>query len=173
MAQYSELEQTIASVLTEDANDAGAALQSIETRILEYWKKQFPHSGFAVRTGNLSGPYKTFSFYLAKDSSEAINKIIQNDPLSFSVGINENTDGTFAVKWYTSSFTKNPESKYLVYSTQKVGQRSSSSVDADKAVAIVAKGIDKFKTSLVQAVADGDLSVYHEKLPFNIVDKLK
>lgn len=91
------------------------------------WKSVFPNSAITVL--RFGGDY-TYVFRLAANQDEVPNRIIQNDPLSYSVHINK--AGTWS-EYHTSLLVK-PTTPNVVYSSVRFRRKTIKLVDEAKAV---------------------------------------
>lgn len=94
-------------------------------QIKDCFHQVFPNSMLIVRSGFGGGT--CFSLYLAKDLSEVPNRIIQNDPLSYSAWLKDTTWSEESVSLAIKS-----EEKHLAFGRAKLRSKTIKNVDKNK-----------------------------------------
>jgi len=94
--------------------------------VIDCWKQVFPNSAASART--IMGS-SGFRFYIAKDSSETVNKIMDNDPLMYSAFLK---DGEWA-EHLLYMFVK-PTTTNRVYSSVKMRKKTIKNVTEEELI---------------------------------------
>jgi hypothetical protein len=128
--------------------------------VINAWHEVFPNSLGTARSLLSDENEFCFAGYLVKDSSEAINKILNNDPLSYTVWFDDEGN---AQESRLNIITK-PDSKFMVYGSIKLRKKTIKAVDYDKLI----KRFNEIKAWL-----NDNADLYHEHHKELILSKIK
>jgi len=95
-------------------------------KVSETWQKVFPNSRVYIKNHCLG---EGFSCYctLAKDKSETIHNILENDPLNYSFSLYGND-----YEEYSSFIHIKPENQYLAYSSKRIRKKNIKNLTIEK-----------------------------------------
>jgi len=117
------------------------------------YKTYFKDSGIAIKdwTNFLGNKKESFTvkLFLAKDESEAINRLMDNDMFSISFNIEKLSDNNYFIEAYQKSYVLIPDNQYMYYSRKNLPFRRNSG-DRDK----ILKTFEKFVKTLKNGVIE-------------------
>lgn len=147
------------SVLTKD---------EINEITKQTFKKVFPKSSVYVSGASFGKDTVFITAYLAGKPEEAQNKIMHNDPLNFMLAIYLDTNTT---EYSRQSVTHNPNSKYLAFSSTKIGLRKFKFKDAKDFAKKLELAFKKTHATVEKLYNAGEMTVHGDK-PLDIKSKL-
>lgn len=125
-------------------------------KILEIWKKIFPHSLMIIRKASLS-EYYFYDGFLAENKTECSNGYLDNDMLNYRFEIDNNI-----YKEFCCSILTKPENNLYCYGRQKLRKKTIKNVTAEK--------LEKRFLQVKQLIIDNKDNL--KNVMFNINDKI-
>jgi hypothetical protein len=137
------------------------------------WHTYFPNSRISITNGAFGGEDFNVRCILSKDNSQLTSGIVDNDPLSFSLwvwdnskkeSIREPSSPDWTVEISQNHILIPPENKYLAYSSKRIPVRGAKHVSLEKAIQIVEKSFGIIRKKFDELVDQDLICDEHRKV---------
>jgi len=146
-------------LMTEKTNDILVG-KDLDNLIKKSWEKYFKNTFVSTGKTALSGDeYNIYKFRFGEKSSEYANGIMENDPLSLSLGISVN-DAGYIVEFNAKSITIKPNKRYMAYSSHVLKLRKFRAKTSKDLSKKLQTAFNKIHTDTKKLLKDGELDIH-------------
>lgn len=129
----------------------------LKGKIKKAYKEVLPESKITM-SKTFDSKSTIMKCYLLQDTSEWLNGISQNDPISVMMTLTENKDGSFTVEVENNSIFVNAKEQYMAYGSEKLGLRKINAKSEQDLLTKITKAFNKIKTKIIDLYEAGELS---------------